>query len=668
MNTPQPSTALVPVSTNSATAAALRQAVAAHLARYTGQTRTHTESDLRAYLTWCTDRGLEPLTAHRVHVELYVRWMQEVRTYKPATIFRRLSVVIGFYRTAVIDGVLTGSPADHVRRPHVPPESPTLGLSHLQFEAMLQAARTSPNINDFALVTMLGLRIFEACGADVQDLREEHGHRVLKVRGKGGKVVLTQLGQTERMLLTVATTHQPATDLGFLLHKHPDRVQHFEQSFGTVTVFYPEATHERCTVALMLDVDPVRLARSRGKGSPDFSLAQYVNDRPYAASSLLAVAMAQVFSTARSGRCASRQDLADTPIPLEVVIPVLPCRGGPIIAHRLFEPLGWTVEAQPIPLDDAFTEWGNSRYVRLRITGTVRLADTLNQLHVLLPVLDESKHYWQGPDEVDKLMRSGEAWLPAHPERELITRRYLGRAGGLRRVAMARLAELGDDLAEVTEPAEDEEVRQPDERRLPLNAQRHEAVRQVLLDAGAQSVIDLGCGSGQFLDRLVKTGAFTRVAGADVSARSLQYAAERLRLKQMSERQAERVQLFHGALTYEDERFAGFDAAVLMEVIEHVDPSRLEALERVVWGAAQPGVVVVTTPNSEYNVLYEGLAGMRHPDHRFEWTRSQFCDWSERVAATHGYTVERRGTGDVDEKLGAPTQLAIFTRKWARDD
>ena len=470
------------------------------------------------------------------------------------------------------------------------------------------------------------------------------------------------------MLLTVTTTHQPATDLGYLLHKHPDRVQEFKQSFGTVTVFYPESTDERCTVALMLDVDPVRLARSRGKNAPDFSLAQYVNDRSYAASSLLGVAMADVFSTARSGRCDSRQDLADSAIPLEISIPVLPCRGGPEIAHRFFEPLGWTVEADPIPLDDAFADWGDSRYVRLRLTGVVRLADALNQLHVLLPVLDESKHYWQGPDEVDKLMRSGEGWLATHPDANLITRRYLGRSGGLTRVALARLAELGDEVEEAIDPAEDEEVLQPVEKRVPLNAQRHDAVHQVLLELGARSVIDLGCGPGQFLDRLIKTPSFTRIAGSDVSTRSLQYAARRLHVDRMSERQAERVQLFQSALTYEDERYAGFDAAVLMEVVEHVDPPRLEALERVVFGAAKPGAVIVTTPNGEYNVLYEGLVGMRHPDHRFEWTRAEFAHWSDHVASTYSYAVERRGIGDLDETLGTPTQLAIFTRKEGSDD
>ena len=143
----------------------LRLAVAAHLARYKGQSRAHTASDLSAYLRWCVMRDLMPLEAQRGHVELYLRWLQEVRRLKPSTVSRRLSVLATFYRTCVIDGVLEHSPAEYVRRPHVPPESPTLGLSHLQFEAMLTAGRDSANPNDFALVAMLGLlglRIFEA--------------------------------------------------------------------------------------------------------------------------------------------------------------------------------------------------------------------------------------------------------------------------------------------------------------------------------------------------------------------------------------------------------------------------------------------------------------------------------------------------------------------------
>lgn len=468
------------------------------------------------------------------------------------------------------------------------------------------------------------------------------------------------------VFLTVSTTREPATDLGYLLHKHPDRVTRFPQSFGTAIVFYPVANAARCTAALLLEVDPIALARSR-RDSPDFSLSQYVNDRSYAASSLLAVALADVFSTARRGVCRARPELAESAIPLEVEIPVLPCRGGPAIAHRVFDPLGWQVLADPIPLDEAIPDWGDSRYLRLRLTGTLRLADALNQLHVLLPVLDESKHYWQGPEEVDKLLRSGAGWLAAHPDAELITRRYLGRRGALTRAALARLAELGDEVEETIDPPVAEEV-DPQGGSVPLNVARHEAVLRALLDLNASTVIDLGCGAGQFLERLVKVPAFTRITGCDVSTRALATAARRMRVEQMSERQAARVTLLHGALTYEDERFAGYDAAVLMEVIEHVDPHRLAALERVVFGAARPGAVIVTTPNSEFNCRYEGLAGMRHPDHRFEWDRGQFAAWAHRVGADFGYRVALSGIGEPDAALGCPTQLAVFTRKEVGDD
>jgi integrase/recombinase XerD len=174
----------------------LRLALAAYLARFTGLSRDHTESDLRCYLSWCAERGLDPLAARRLHLELYIRWMQEVRRFKPSTVSRRFSITAGFYRTCVIDGVLEHSPAEYVRRPSVPAESPTLGFTHLQFEALLTAARESENRYDFALVAMLGLlglRIFEATGADIEDIGEEHGHRILRVCGKGTKVVLVPL-------------------------------------------------------------------------------------------------------------------------------------------------------------------------------------------------------------------------------------------------------------------------------------------------------------------------------------------------------------------------------------------------------------------------------------------------------------------------------------------
>jgi integrase/recombinase XerD len=187
----------------------LAAAVAAYLTRFKGASRQHSASDLAVFTTWCTDRSLDPLSIQRGHLELYVRWLQETRHYKPSTVSRRVNVVAGFYRTAVIDGLLDHSPAEHVRRPRVPPESPTLGLSHLQFEALLTAARTSTNQSDFALVALLGLlglRIFEATGLDISDLREEHGHRVLRVVGKGGRITLVPLPPAVGRAVDRATT------------------------------------------------------------------------------------------------------------------------------------------------------------------------------------------------------------------------------------------------------------------------------------------------------------------------------------------------------------------------------------------------------------------------------------------------------------------------------
>ncbi|MFJ2554155.1 MULTISPECIES: 3' terminal RNA ribose 2'-O-methyltransferase Hen1 [unclassified Streptomyces] len=500
------------------------------------------------------------------------------------------------------------------------------------------------------------------------------------------------------MFLTISTTgtpERPATDLGFLLHKHPDRAQTFSTSHGTAHVLYPEASAERCTAALLLEIDPVALVR-RGKGkgrggAPDAALAQYVNDRPYAASSLLAVALATVFKSALRGVCAALPERAASPLPLRIEIPAVPASGGAELVGALFGPLGWTsVEARPVALDERFPQWGESRYVQLVLEGELRLADALRQLYVLLPVLDGAKHYWVAPDEVDKLLRAGEGWLAGHPERKLITSRYLARRWGLTQEAMNRLelvrlaeaddieVEALDNAVEVDVPAEtpDEaaavaaddaggEVAEAGDalaKAPSLAALRRAAILAALRDADASTVLDLGCGQGQLVQALLKDPRFTRVVGVDVSVRALTVAARRLKLDRMGERQAERVSLVQGALTYTDKRIAGYDAAVLSEVVEHVDPPRLPALEYAVFAAARPRTVVVTTPNAEYNVRWETLpAGhVRHSDHRFEWTRAEFRAWAEEVGRRHGYGVTYVPVGDDDPEVGPPTQMAVF--------
>ncbi len=458
------------------------------------------------------------------------------------------------------------------------------------------------------------------------------------------------------MLLTITTTHRPATDLGYLLHKHPDRVQTFSVPFGEAHILYPEATEERCTAALVLDVDPVGLVR-RGRGRSAFALAEYVNDRPYVASSFLSVAMVTVLKSAMAGQCKPRPELAATPIPLEAALPVVPARGGAAMAQRLFEPLGYAIDAEPLALDEEHPEWGESRHVALGLKATVRLADLLNHLYVLLPVLDDDKHYWIDRDEIEKLLRRGEGWLPQHPERELIARRYLKRQRHLFHPALAQLGEADET------PEEDADREERLEERVSLRDHRLGAVQAVLRSSGARRVLDLGCGAGALLQRLVKDG-YEEVVGVDVSARALEAAERRLKLDRLPDRERERIRLLQSPLTYRDRRLAGYDAAALVEVVEHFDPPRLRAAEHSVFGAARPQTVVVTTPNREYNVRWETLpaGNLRHPDHRFEWTREEFAAWAARVAREHGYGVRFLPVGPEDEEVGSPTQMAVFRR------
>ena len=466
------------------------------------------------------------------------------------------------------------------------------------------------------------------------------------------------------MLLTLTTTHAPATDLGFLLHKNPARPQQFELSFGVAHVFYPEASPERCTAALLLEVDPVGLVRNRrGPAGEGFALEQYVNDRPYVASSFLSVAIAQVFGSALGGSSKERPALAATPIPLSATISVIPCRGGETFLRRLFEPLGYVITATHHPLDEHYAEWGEGPYFTVGLSRTCTLKELLAHLYVLIPVLDNDKHYWIGGEEVTKLLRHGDTWLAGHPEREQIVRRYLKHRRQLADAALARLIDADPDEAEEVEErrtTEEEEV----EQKISLNEHRLNTVLSALRSAGATRVLDLGCSYGNLLRRLMEDKRFEQIVGLDVSHRALEIAADRLHLDRLPERQRQRIQLLHGSLIYRDPRLAGFDAAAVVEVIEHLDPPRLAAFERVLFEFARPATVVVTTPNVEYNVRFETLSAgqFRHRDHRFEWTRAEFQAWATAVAARFGYAVRFLPIGPEDPEVGPATQMAVFAK------
>ena len=471
------------------------------------------------------------------------------------------------------------------------------------------------------------------------------------------------------MYVSLSTTTAPVEDLTFLLHKHPARAHTRKLSVGAVSVVCTELTDERCTVALALEVDPIGLLRGQGAAMESFTLGQYVNDRPYVASSLLTGAIRGVYGTALAGNCEARPDKVAEPLDLEVHLPTVACADGAQLIRRLFEPLGWTVSASALPLDPEVPEWGDSEIFDVTLAGSAVLQVALQQLTILLPVLDDAKHYWVDQTENDKLLRHGGEWLAAHPERGLILRRFLRHQRDL--IAAVDEGNEADGVG-AQAACDPDGAAQTDARRPSLARERRDAVHAELTRLGAASVLDMGCGQGALLAPLARDPRITRLVGADVSARALAQAARRLGLDGASDGAAdgapeairEKVGLIQSSLTYRDDTLRGFDAMVLMEVIEHLDPERVPVLEQTVFAEARPSHVIVTTPNIEYNAAYPGLAPgeLRNHDHRFEWTRAEFAAWADRVALAHGYSVVLAGIGPTVDGLGSATQMATFTR------
>ncbi len=465
------------------------------------------------------------------------------------------------------------------------------------------------------------------------------------------------------MILTISNTTVPATDLGFLLHKHPDKIHTFDLAVGKAHVFYPEASESRTTVGLLLEVDPIDMVRGGGRNlaGRGFSLGQYVNDRPYVASSFTSVALSKAFSTAMNGSCKNRPELVDQRLALEVQISVLPApRGGETLIRKFFEPLGYHVDVEPHILDKNFPQWGNSKHFTVKLKNTVKLSELLTHLYVLIPSLDNDKHYFVSQDEVDKLLARGAGWLREHPAKDQIVSRYLINLRSIARQAIEQLTEQ----AVGTEPEGNVEPPEVKERRVGLHQQRLDLAVEKLVASGATSVIDLGCGEGKLVRQLIKHRQFNRITAMDVSYTELSKAKQFLHWDEMAPRQRERLDIFQGALTYRDDRLSGYDAAALIEVIEHLDEDRLQALERVVFEFAKPKTLVLSTPNSEYNALFDNMqeGSLRHDDHRFEWTRAEFESWASMVSEKNKYTVEFFAIGEIHETVGAPSQMGVFTR------
>ncbi len=463
------------------------------------------------------------------------------------------------------------------------------------------------------------------------------------------------------MILNITTTYQPATDLGYLLHKHPDKFHTIELSIGKAHIFYPEKSKEKTTISLVLDIDSVGMVRGGKNFARDgFTLGHYVNDRPYVASSFMSVALSKAFSSAMNGKCKEKPGLADLKLPFEVCISVIPApKGGEALIRKFFEPLGYEINVTRHTLDDNFPEWGESKYYSVGLKNVLTTKELLSHLYVLIPTLDNDKHYFVSENEIEKLLQKGEGWLKGHPEKEQIIRRYLINLNSLSRQALERINE-GDEISSV-----DDEVTNKTEvqkRNETLHDRRLKLVAEKLAESGAKRVLDLGCGEGRLINLLLKQKNISKIVGMDVSYNELLKAKERLHYDELAPKQRERISFFQGSLIYKDKRLEGFDAAAIVEVVEHLDINRLRAFERVIFEFAKPKTVVLTTPNKEYNVLFEkmDIDKMRHDDHRFEWTRGEFAFWTNKIADQYNYKVILYPIGDEEENIGAPSQMAIF--------
>jgi len=456
------------------------------------------------------------------------------------------------------------------------------------------------------------------------------------------------------MLLEITTTHRPATDLGFLLNKHPDRLQSVELAVGQAHVFYPEASEYVCTACLLLDINPIDLVRTRGQMA--FLQEHYVNDRPYTSNSFLSTAMIKAFGSAMNGTAKGKPELVETPLPLKATVYALKADCEISFIQKLFEPLGYHLQIETLPLDERFPSWGQSKAINLTVEHTITVKTLLSQLYVFMLALDNERHYWISKTDIQILLSKGEGWLDHHPEKEWITRRFLKNLRSFTSEALLKLSEE-QELPEEETPKSKLWVS--------LHEQRLQKAYELIKLTGASTVLDLGCGEGKLMKKFIRDAQFRRIVGMDVSFSELQKAKENLFLDNASPMMKERISLFQGSVTYKDDRMKGFDAVALVEVIEHLDEGRLPAMEKVVFGNAKPATVIVSTPNAEYNTVFERLdaESFRHEDHRFEWTRKQFQTWCDQVCAEFNYDVEIHPVGASEEGIGAPSQMAVFKKK-----
>lgn len=472
------------------------------------------------------------------------------------------------------------------------------------------------------------------------------------------------------MILIISAVGKDCQKLSYLLQKSPFVVGEFDvgASFKTY-VFFPEYSEERTTCAVMFDMNSIELVKSLKAHDrhATYSLFDYINDRPYVSSSFTCSIISDVFRSALNGKCREYPDLPNQEFDLSARFYVSMKTKDDLI-KELFEPLGYELSysTERPPVDSMYEQFGESPYYDVTISRRETVKDLLSHLYILIPILDKMRHYGPSSDEVKKIMKIGDSWLKDHPSKKKIVGRYFGKKKELATSVLDRLEDQIKDEQRIDENSDDEK-----ETRTPLAGQRRKAIIRTLREHNVKTVLDLGCSTGKLSFELIDTPGIVKVTGADISARAIEKAVLEKRIhKKMTEDQKSRLDFVIASAIYRDLRFSAFDAIVLQEVIEHFDSWKLRVAEDVVFKYSGPRVVVVTTPNIEYNVLFENLENgkLRHRDHKFEFTRGQFKEWANRICKQFGYTVSFEDIGEFVENIGTQTQMAVFVRNNTDDE
>ena len=467
------------------------------------------------------------------------------------------------------------------------------------------------------------------------------------------------------MLLTITCKGEHASELSFLLHKNPYKVQEFNVIMGKAYVFYPKVSDIETTVALLADLNPIDLVKGKEGVKQDsyYTLFDYINDRPYSINSFTSSIISKVFNTACAGKCEHLPELVKTELDLSCTLYALPVKGRLDMINKIFEPLGYEVSYEEKILDSEFEEFGKSSYVDLTIHNEhITLYNLLNQIRILIPVFDKEKHYYVDEKEVDKLIRLSIDWLKDHPEKNRIVGRYFSKDKKLAVKALEALKidEIKNDDIEEDNTTSEKTI----EKKVRLNDQRLETVKKTIIENNCKTVLDYGCGEGNLESILANESSISQITFTDISFNALKNTKFRIRSKMKNEDYDNKFSSFQSSLLYRDERCRNFDCICLIEVIEHIELNRLDTIVENIFGYYKSKIIIITTPNREYNIKYEFLEEdkLRHPDHRFEFTRDEFYKFVNNIVDNDRYPYNAiiESIGEIDDTVGSPTMMAVF--------